>query len=289
MDKSSYRYYIYRHVTAKNPHVFYIGLGSRTTQDLKFSTYTRAYRKDRTTQWKRVVKKYGYEVEILVETNDRDFCVAKEIEFIKLYGRKDKREGTLINHTDGGEFGALGRMYKPSKESIEKMRKSMIGKKMPEEFGKNVSKRMKGNHYRAGFRHSIKTQAKISKTRQKPIYVYSLSGQFVQKFESVKQTANKFKVHETTIISCAKGKQKQTKGYQFRYYFSDNIGKPVYKINMNSKILHIDLTTGIETVYNNAIECSKLLSISHRKIIRNAGGESKTTEINNKFKWLKNE
>lgn len=236
MNKSFYKYYIYRHVTLKNPHVFYIGLGSCTKQDLKFNTYTRAYRKDRPIQWKRVVDKYGYEIEILIETNDRDFCVAKEIEFIKLYGRKDRKEGTLINHTDGGEFGALGRIYKPSKESVEKMRKSMTGKKIPEGFGKNVSKRMKGNHYRAGFRHSIETQAKISKARQKPIYVYDLSGDFLQKFDSVKQAASEFKVHETTIIACAKEKQKQSKGCQFRYYFLDNIGKPVYKINVNSKI-----------------------------------------------------
>lgn len=289
MFKDNGKYYVYRHVAIKDPHVFYIGLGSKNKQDLKFHTYTRAFRKDRSLHWKRKVDKYGYEVEILLETDDRDFCVQKEIEFISLYGREDRKKGRLINKTDGGEYGALGRIYKPSKESIEKMRKSLMGKKMPESFRKDASERMKGNKYRVGHRHSPKIQSKISKAVQKPIYVYDLLGNFVEKFESVKLAAERFNVDDTTIIACAKGKQQQSNGFQFRYFFSEFIDKVKYKININSKILHIDLSTGIEIIYNNAKEASEMLNIPHRKIIRNAGGESKTTEGNNKFKWVKDE
>ncbi len=99
------KHYIYRHVTLKGV-VFYIGRATKSEKDIKNNTYSRAYHKrDRTNLWTRTSKKYGYIIDILIETNDFKFLCEKEKEFIKLYGRRKLKTGTLVNFTEGGESG----------------------------------------------------------------------------------------------------------------------------------------------------------------------------------------
>lgn len=89
----------------------------------KFS-YSRAYSKHRSNLWNKVYKKAGYEVEILLESDDYDFIKQKEIEFIKLYGRKDLNTGTLVNLTEGGD-GSVG--FIMPQESIDKRANKLKG------------------------------------------------------------------------------------------------------------------------------------------------------------------
>jgi NUMOD3 motif len=111
--------YVYRHIRLDKNEPFYIGIGS----DPK---YWRATKKSqRNILWKRVVAKTDYEVEIVMDDLTWDEACKKEIEFISLYGRKNICTGTLVNLTDGGE-GSLG--YKPTKETKEKLSKSLQGK-----------------------------------------------------------------------------------------------------------------------------------------------------------------
>jgi hypothetical protein len=108
---------VYRHIRLDKNEPFYIGIGS--------NTYRATSKNNRNKHWKNIVSKTDYEVEILFEDLSRDKAIEKEIELIKLYGRKDLGLGTLCNMTDGGD-GILG--LKQSKEHIESRRKSMIGK-----------------------------------------------------------------------------------------------------------------------------------------------------------------
>lgn len=100
--------YLYRHIRLDKDEVFYIGIGG--------------------------IKK------------DNDLIYQKEIEFIKLYGRADKGEGTLCNLTDGGESpkGAL-----VSKETKEK-----------------ISNSLRGNKFALGFSHTEEARDKMSKKRK---------------------------------------------------------------------------------------------------------------------------
>jgi hypothetical protein len=85
---------VYRHIRLDKNEPFYIGIGSMK----------RAYSKQgRNVIWKNIVKKTDYRVDILFEDLTREEACEKEIEFIKLYGRKDLGTGTLSNRTDGGE------------------------------------------------------------------------------------------------------------------------------------------------------------------------------------------
>lgn len=131
---------VYRHLKP-NGEVFYIGIGVNKK---------RAYSKHgRNRFWHNVVKKYGYEVQIL--TNGIDYEFAKEIEMLLIasYGRRDLNKGTLVNLTDGAEGnqtlsklqleGCKKRIieynktkkdysFTQNKDYKEKMRKSLLGK-----------------------------------------------------------------------------------------------------------------------------------------------------------------
>lgn len=105
------RYYLYRHVRHDTNEVFYIGIGTKRSITRIYgqnTEYSRAYEKSgRSIYWKNVVAKTTYTVEIIMESDDKDFICQKEIEFIELYGKKCDNKGTLVNFADGGN-GASG-------------------------------------------------------------------------------------------------------------------------------------------------------------------------------------
>lgn len=85
---------VYQHRRKDTNEIFYIGIGKNTN---------RAYNKySRSKVWKDVVFKTDYIVEILYNNLSWDEACLKEIQLIKLYGRKDLNLGTLVNLTDGG-------------------------------------------------------------------------------------------------------------------------------------------------------------------------------------------
>ena len=85
---------VYRHIRLDTNEVFYVGIGSKKRPYAKGS---------RSKWWKRIVNKSDYRVDILFTDLSWEAAEIKEIEFIKLYGRKDLKKGTLVNMTDGGE------------------------------------------------------------------------------------------------------------------------------------------------------------------------------------------
>lgn len=93
--------YLYRHIRLDKNEVFYIGIGSDSSFERAKSKHGRNY------HWNNVIKKTQYLVEIILHDIEESKLKNKEIEFIKLYGRRDLKLGTLVNLTDGGD-GQLG-------------------------------------------------------------------------------------------------------------------------------------------------------------------------------------
>lgn len=117
------KYYLYRHIRLDKDEPFYIGIGTKS--NYYSYRYKRAFnRSQRSLLWKRVASKTEFNVDILIESSDYSFIKTKEVEFIKLYGRKDLGTGTLINLTDVGE-GTLGRIV-----SIESQNKTVAAHKI---------------------------------------------------------------------------------------------------------------------------------------------------------------
>jgi hypothetical protein len=128
--------YVYRHIRLDKNEVFYVGIGSD-------KYYSRAYTKcGRNKLWKNIVDKTEYSVEILFEDLDWELACKKEIEFIKLYGRKDLKNGTLTNLTDGGQ--------------------GSLGTKRTDEHKKILSERMKGKRLALGIKQTEEAKNKIS-------------------------------------------------------------------------------------------------------------------------------
>jgi hypothetical protein len=125
---------LYRHIRLDKNEVFYIGIG----KDIK-----RAFNKSKRSKWwKSIIEKSEYEVDIMLDDLTWEEACEKEIEFIKLYGRKDLDLGTLVNMTDGGD-GTIN--YKPSIESNIKRSLKLKGRIMPENQRKKLSNSLKGH------------------------------------------------------------------------------------------------------------------------------------------------
>lgn len=144
-------YYIYRHIRLDKNEVFYIGIGS----DKK---YRRAYsNKYRNIYWQNIVNKTNYEVEIILDNLEKEYCIKKEIEFIEIYGRKDLEFGTLVNMTNGGE-GIDG--FKHSDESKKKISEFQKKKIFSNETKEKISKSKLG--IKRGNIHNEESKRKIS-------------------------------------------------------------------------------------------------------------------------------
>ncbi len=110
-------YYLYQHIRLDKNQVFYIGVGTIQTIRNKYRYYSRSKEKyGRNSIWKRIVSKTDYKIEILIESDNYDYVLEKEKEYIKLYGRIDLKTGTLANMTGGGYEGRLTIMDIDTKE-----------------------------------------------------------------------------------------------------------------------------------------------------------------------------
>ena len=105
---------LYRHIRLDNNEVFYIGIGNEK----------RPYKKQsRSSFWKNIVDKVGYEVEVLAKDLSWDDACELEVLMISEYGRRDLGLGNLVNLTDGGD-GIVNLSY----ETRAKMKVSMKGR-----------------------------------------------------------------------------------------------------------------------------------------------------------------
>ena len=126
---------LYRHIRLDKNEPFYIGIGKNVKR--AYNIYNRS------AYWEKIVKKHGYEVEILLEDLTWEEACIKEKEFIRLYGRKNLGLGTLCNLTDGGD--------------------GTPGIKRSEEYILKLSERQKdGKAYWFGKNHSEETLQKMS-------------------------------------------------------------------------------------------------------------------------------
>ena len=181
------QYYVYQHIREDKNEIFYIGIGTKSKQDLKYNTYRRAscIHKDNNI-WLKIVAKTTWKFEILFESNDRKEVEQMEIDLISKYGRKCcEQTGILANLTLGGESnkghkftdeqrkkisdaqkGKPGRrlgakLTKQQRENFSKIQKEVANRPEMIEYRRNLAL---GNSYHLGKKHSEKTKAQMSES-----------------------------------------------------------------------------------------------------------------------------
>lgn len=175
-----FKYYLYIHIRLDKNEVFYVGVGTKNQKGY----YTRSQVKsNRNKFWKRIVAKTNYKREIIEESNDYKYLLNKEIELIKLYGRRDLGLGTLVNLTNGGEGTTE---YICTKETKVKISNSHKGKKPSTE------------HIKALVTAS-------SEANKKPIIQYDLNGCFLKEWKYIREASKKLKIKEANISANIRG------------------------------------------------------------------------------------
>lgn len=226
--------YVYRHIRHDKNEPFYIGIGSD-------SSYKRAYERARRSGfWKKIVSKTEYDIEILFDNITYEEAKIKEIEFIKIYGRKDLNNGSLANMTDGGD-GTKNKVI--TEDYRKKLSNASKGRTLSEEQKKRVSQLRKGVLNSPECRAKISAALKGRKPSEKTILAakarvgeknpnwgntgaksknfkgiicaYDLDGNLVGKYEGIGDCNRKLGVPNTKICGVIKGRRKSAGGYKF--------------------------------------------------------------------------
>ena len=85
---------VYLHRNPKTQEIFYVGIGVETRAKDK---------KGRSSAWNKYVNKHGYETDVIMKGLTPKQAQSEEKRLIKLYGRRCKGEGNLVNIDSGGQ------------------------------------------------------------------------------------------------------------------------------------------------------------------------------------------
>lgn len=174
-------YYIYRHLKI-NGEVFYIGMGKNNRATSKFS---------RNPYWYNIVKKYGYEVQILKTGLTKEGAFELEKLLINWYGRKDLSLGNLVNMSDGGE-GNIGHVSSRDVRLRHSVR--MTGKNNPN-FGITMTVKQKEKISNS---RKLKNVSKGGNNPRAKLVLHLHTGIF---YECAKDAAEAYSVNYATLKS----------------------------------------------------------------------------------------
>jgi hypothetical protein len=227
--------YVYRHIRLDKNEPFYIGIGN----DQEYKRAHDKYACRRSKFWKKIADKTEYIVEILFDDIDFEFAKQKEIEFIKLYGRKNLGTGPLCNLTDGGDGLAnivfteqhrqrLSAANKGTVLSVERRKQMSEHRKnnpivYTEELRRKLSESHKGIKPAAHLVQLLKERT----GEKNPMYGrrnYNFMGEVsaykdgvqVGVYDGIHKAAAALNVTATKISACLNGRRKTTGGYTFK-------------------------------------------------------------------------
>lgn len=203
------KYYLYRHIRPDTGNVFNIGIGTKPKGSKSYMRqYSRAFSTfHRNPYWYNIVNlNPNYEVEILLESNNPEFIKQKEIEFVKLYGRKDIKTGLLCNMTDGGDA-----TLNPSKELIEKQVGHLRERKQSqkEKEKRSIAMKKRGDSFK-------------SKNHPNAIRIlqYDLENNLIKEWDCLADVGKfmvTWKWTSANIHKCLTGRVRKAFGFKWRY------------------------------------------------------------------------
>jgi hypothetical protein len=231
--------YVYRHITKNKDisEVFYIGIGSDLNNKYKRAFETRR----RSNFWKNIYNKYDFNVEIILDDLTWEQACNKEIEFIKLYGRRDLGLGTLCNLTNGGD-GVIGLIW--TKDHRDKLSKSLKGRVYSNETINKMSAAQKG---KKGIPHTEEF-----KNKMREIQTGRKASEESKRKNSERQKGKK--VSDETKKKQSEARKGKTRSLETKKKMSNSMKV----LNARSKKV-LQISTGI--IFNSIKQASEVLNI----------------------------
>lgn len=243
--------YVYRHIRLDKNEPFYIGIGS----DFEYKRAHQLRNDRRNPIWHKIASKTEIEVEIILDNLSYEEAIAKEIEFIALYGRLNNATGILSNLTDGGE-GTIGLVVsaetrKKYSERFKGEKNPMYGKRIPpESIEKSRLKRLGQPAWNKG-KKGIYTEEQLKKMSER---------------QKGKKAWNK------GIPRTEEEKRKMSAGRLIKNIVPWNIGKKGVNGMGKAKIV-LNLENGI--FYESAKEAAKIYGYPHSTLKCKLNGSMK--------------
>lgn len=205
---------VYLHRKQSDDSIFYVGMGN-----LK-----RAYSKQRSEWWYKLVNKYGYKIEIYKDNLTQEEAFDLEIELISKYGRMDLKNGQLINQTKGGPSAVdfseevlikkskLLKSVKRTDEWRKKISLSHKGKEKSKEHRENIAKARLGTKIPEEVKAKMRLSNKSKIITAVPIFCYDYyTDEFISNFSSIREAAKYLECLESSISNNLNGRSKKVK------------------------------------------------------------------------------
>ena len=188
--------------------------------------------------------------------------------------------------------------YKHSEDTINKLKKyegelsPFYGKHHTEETknkisikNSNPSNETRKKKREAALNQSPESRQKIAEAKFKPVIQLTLEGEFVRKWNSIKEACDTFGFQQSSISNCCANKNnvKQHKGfiwlweYNYKDFDINNYKRP-YKTRKGKITLQYDLNGNLIKEWANAKTASKELNLDHVSITRCCTGKQLTSQ-----------
>lgn len=165
------------------------------------------------------IAKYGWEnIQHIILYDNLSYHQAceKEIEQIKFYHSTERKFG--YNCSTGGEKSAIG--FKHTEESKEKIKRNnsryWLGKKRNKDSVEKMRQALKGNHNRAGKKHT-ESAKELNRTKHSIPVIQFEGTKVIQKFKSANEAETILNISNGSVTKVCKKKRKTAGGYNWQY------------------------------------------------------------------------
>lgn len=238
LDNKQNEYYVYCYMDPRKPgkffyngldfcflwEPFYIGYGKGNRIKSHFSNFELTnserihHNRKKNNKIKKIISNGLLPIHIFLYSNlNKQQATEVEISLISKIGRLLKKDGPLVNISDGGEGGDNIKHLTP------KRKKQMYDK--------------------------------IASIRGHKIFQYSINGEYITSHKSISSASRSLKIHKYMIIKCLKNEgYKSAGGFLFRYFKADNV-EPV-KTYFTKEVLQFDLSGNFISEFKSLKEAS---------------------------------